>query len=83
MRVEILTSVASATFSYGPGVFNVGDKPGEMPERDAFQLLRDGIAKLVKSDDIETATLPAPEVAVTRGRSRRGSSGNRSKPDKG
>lgn len=80
MRIEILSSVAGANFSYGPGEMDVGTGEGQIPERDAFELLRDGIARIVRQD-VETQTVAAREVAVTRGRGRPRGSGNRPKPD--
>jgi hypothetical protein len=81
MRIEILTSVAGINFSYGPGERDIGPGEDQISERDAFELLRDGIARIVKSDEVETATTAAPEAAVTRGRGRPRGSGNRAKPD--
>lgn len=80
MRVEVLSSVAGEHFAYGPGEYEVGDGPDQMPENNAFELLRDGIAKIVKAD-AETATTAASEVAVKRGRGRPSGSRNRPKPD--
>jgi hypothetical protein len=81
MRIEILTSVAGERFSYAPGEFDVGDKGGMIPELDAFELLRDGIAKII-GEEHETQAIAAPEAAVTRrGRGRPRGSRNRPKLD--
>ncbi len=77
MKIEILTSVAGANFSFGPGFFVIGT---DITEEIAFELLRDGIAVAV-SEEPETASIAVPEVAVTRGRGRPRGSRNRTVPD--
>ena len=61
MKVRILTSIASATWSYGPGEIV------DMPDEQATTWIKSGLAAPADEKPVETAMVEPPEV---RGRKR-------------
>lgn len=64
MRIRVLQSVAGINYSYARG-----DELA-LEGRVAYDLLSGGLAELIHDEVVEEAVVPAPEVAVKRGRGR-------------
>ncbi len=60
MKVRILTSIASATWSYAPGEIV------DMPDQQAKIWIKSGLAAPVKEQGPETAMIEQPEVRTPR-----------------
>lgn len=83
MRIRVNQSVAGVDCSFTPGEYDVGPGKREISEALAHEFLTCGIADMVLRDPVEVAEVKAPEVAITRGRSRARGRGNRPQPDAG
>jgi len=62
MIVRVLKSVAGRGFSHAPGAIV------ELDDDEALRWIKGGIAEAVRSAELETETVSAPEVAATRTR---------------
>lgn len=69
MQIRVNQNVAGAECSFTIGVYTVGE--GQLTEALAHEFLTCGIADVVTFEP-RVAVQPAPEVAVSRGRGRRG-----------